>query len=330
MTFKQVPAPHFHTRDTCFSLCLDVLLALTPLCVFSALYYGWRPVFLVLLAMASAVAAEVICCMILRRPLSVGDGSALVTGGIIGAVLSPLSPYWLPIAASLFAICVVKMPFGGTGRNLFNPAAGGLAIVTLCFPSFLFTYPTTDTVLPLGNAGLREVLTQRSPAAQLATGALSSYDNQSLLLGNYPGPIGATTVLILLACALYLFIRRSGSPAITLSYVITCAVLALLFPRAPHSVILELCSGYLLFGGIFLLGDPVTAPRYWLGRVFYGILAGILVMLFRHFGRFEEGVCFAVLLANAVAPILDRNSWRLTDCLLRHYRERKEAANDAQ
>lgn len=314
MTFKQVPAPHFRTADKCFFMCLDVLICMVPLCTLSAIYYGWRPVITVLLCMAAAVASETVCCMLMRRPLSVADGSALATGAIVGAVMSPIAPYWLGMVAAAFGICLVKMPMGGAGRNLFNPAAGGIAFVTLCFPSFMFTYPTTNTTLPLLGS-LQTVLTAKSPAAQLAAGASTHYSSQSLLFGDYPGPIGTTAVLVLLACAIYLFIRRSGSPAITLSYAVTCVVLAVLFPRAPDSLVPELCSGYLLFAGIFMVSDPATAPRYWLSRVFYGVLAGILVMLFRHMGRFEEGVCFAVLLANAAAPILDRNGWRLVDIL---------------
>lgn len=314
MTYKQVPAPHFRTTDNSFLMCLDVLVCMVPLCVLSAVYYGWRPILIVLLCMATAVACETICCMLMRRPLSVVDGSALATGAIVGAVMSPMAPYWLGVVATAFAILVVKMPMGGTGRNLFNPAAGGLAFVTLCFPSFLFTYPITKTMLPVAGS-LQTLLTQKSPAAQLAAGASTHYNSQSLLLGDYPGPIGATAVLVLLACAVYLFIRRSGSPAITISYLVTCALLACLFPRASDSVITELCSGYLLFAAIFMFSDPVTAPRYWFSRVLYGVLSGVLVMLFRYMGRFEEGVCFAVLLANAAAPIVDRNGWRLMDFL---------------
>jgi electron transport complex protein RnfD len=100
---------------------------------------------------------------------------------------------------------------------------------------------------------------------------------------------------------------------ITLPYLATCAFMAILFPRISgtmaNSVLIELCSGYLLFCGVFLLNDPVTAPRHWLARVFYGIFAGLLVMLLRYYGRFEEGACFAVLLVNTFAPTLDRVCW---------------------
>lgn len=134
---------------------------------------------------------------------------------------------------------------------------------------------------------------------------------------------------MLAACALYLFTRRAASPLITLSFLAVCALSAILFPRLKdaawqQSVMMELCSGYLLFAGIFLLNDPVTAPRYWLGRLLYGALAGLLVMALRHFGRFEDAACFAVLLINAFAPILDRWSWRLVHTLTKGLRPAEE------
>lgn len=126
------------------------------------------------------------------------------------------------------------------------------------------------------------------PAAQLAGGGAPAYSWTELAIGRFPGPIGATCIAVLAACALYLFTRRAASPLITLSFLAVCALSAILFPRLKdaawqQSVMMELCSGYLLFAGIFLLNDPVTAPRYWLGRLLYGALAGLLVMALRPF-----------------------------------------------
>ena len=147
------------------------------------------------------------------------------------------------------------------------------------------------------------------------TGGATTYNENTLLLGNFPGPIGATAIAVLIACAVYLFSRRTASPWITLPYLAVCALSAVLFPRVvggwQNSVLLELCSGYLLFAGIFLMTDPVTAPRYWLGRILYGALGGALTMALRYHGRFEAGACFAVLIVNAFAPVIDRWSWRL-------------------
>ena len=258
------------------------------------------------------------------------DGTAAVTGGLIGAMMSPLTPYWVPALGAAFAIVVVKMPFGGTGRNVFNPAAAGMAVVTHCFSTRLFLYPDPSLNAPLALSGnLGKALTEMSPAAQLAGGGSPTYSWAELAIGRFPGPIGATCIAVLAACALYLFTRRTASPLITLSFLAVCALSAILFPRLKdaawqQSVMMELCSGYLLFAGIFLLNDPVTAPRHWLGRLLYGAFAGILVMALRYFGRFEDAACFAVLLVNAFAPILDRWSWRLVHTLTKGLRPAEE------
>ena len=325
MTFKLAHAPHLRRTESAAFMSLDVLVALLPLLLSSAVYYGARPAILVLLGMASAVLCETICCLMMKRAPTVLDGTAAVTGGIVGMLLPPLAPYWMPVIGAAFAILVVKMPMGGSGRNLFNPAAAGVAVLTLCFSGLMFRYPDPGQNVPLPLTGsVAQVITESSPAAQMMSGGQTLYSPMMLLLGDFPGPIGATAIAVIAACALYLFSRRSASPLITLSYLAACAGMAALFPRVPgltNSVLMELCSGYLLFAGVFLLNDPVTAPRHWLGRLVYGALAGVLVMLLRYYGRFEEGACFAVLLVNAFAPVIDRMCWGL----LNFYRIRKGA-----
>ena len=152
-------------------------------------------------------------------------------------------------------------------------------MVTLCFTYTMFRYPDPGLVnqsLPLGD--LSGVVTESSPAAQLSSGGQTLYSWNTLLFGDFPGPIGATAIAVLAACALYLFSRRAISPLITLSYLAVCALIAVAFPRVSgewyNSVMLELCTGYLLFCGIYLLPDTVTAPRHWLARIVYGAAAG--------------------------------------------------------
>lgn len=323
MSYNTGAAPHLRRNDRASLLCLDVLITLLPLTVFSCVYFGIRPVIVLLVSIGSAIGFELLACLLMHRRPPIGDGTAAVTGGLIGALMSPIAPLWLPVIATGFAVLVVKMPFGGNGRNLFNPAAGGLAFVTVCFPHLLFLYP--DPGRPLDD--LATVITAKSPAALLRSGGESLNTLPNMLLGNFPGPIGAVAIAILIACALYLFSRRSASPLITLSYVAVCAAGAILFPRAGNtwlsSLMLELCSGYLLFTGIFLLNDPVTAPRHWLARILYGALAGALVMCLRHVGQYEEGCCFAVLLINLFATVLDRGCWQLTHRLRQWWQYRK-------
>ena len=314
---KPSASPHLRRIERPFYQAGGVLLCLAPLTAFSCLYYGIRPLLLVLAGLLTAVLTEVLCAAFAHRHPALNDGTSAVTGALIGCMMSPLTPFWVPVMGSLFAIGVVKMPFGGTGRNVFNPAAAGLAFCALCFPTRLFTYPdpTLNPSLPLIDTS--SVITALSPAAQLSHNAAAPIDWLSLVTGSFAGPIGSAGVIVLLACALYLWMRGSGSLLIVTPYLATCTLLAWAFPRSLSSgaVLIELCTGLLLFTGVFLLCDPVTAPRHWLARVCYGILAAVLVMGLRHFGRFECCEFFAVLMVNALAPVLDRTCWRLADRL---------------
>lgn len=327
-------APHIRTEQKSHHMTMDVIIAAAMLCVFSVFNYGMRPVYTVLLSMLSAIVSEAICLLMRRKPLrTLTDGSAAVTGAIIGLVMSPMVAYWVPMVGSAFAIFVVKAPFGGYGRNVFNPAAAGIAVLSYCTPQRMFTYPAIGAGmhLPLTmEITAQEVSVGTSLAAQIRAGATPTVNRLHLLLGDFVGPIGATATIILLACAAYFIIRRTASAWTILPYLITCAIIAWFTPCASlgilHSTLAQMCAGYVLFTGVFLLNDPVTAPRFWLGRVFYGILAGALVMLLQKVGRVEAGSCFAILIVNALSPIIDRWSyyaWRNIVRLLRIRREVK-------
>lgn len=303
---------HSHPESPHF----DMFVALLPLAIFSAVCYGFRPLIVMLGGILGAVVSELLRCAAARRRPTLTDGSALYIGAAIGALMSPTTLYWVPAVGAAFAVLVAKMPFGGNGRYLFHPVAAGMAFVTQCFSKQVFTYPDTGlTSLPLDMK--ISVLTESSLASLLGLGNVPTAKPEELLLGTVAGPIGATAVTILVACLVYLIIRRAVSAWTVVPYVVTCAVIAAVFPRIDTvwtaSVLLELCAGYLLFAGIFILADPVTSPRHPLGRVVFGVLAGVLVMLLRHNGRFEDGAAFAILLLSPFAPLIDRATWRLVD-----------------
>ena len=313
---KPSVSPHLREAQRPAYQSFGVLVCLIPLVGFSCLHYGLRPLLLVVCGMFTAVAVDFVCGLLRWGRPSISDATALVTGGLIGAMMSPLTPFWVPAIGSAFAIGVAKMPFGGTGRNIFNPAAAGMAFCAICFPTRLFVYPDPSLTNSLPIWDTASVIIAASPTAQISSGGTTSYDWLSLISGTFPGPIASAGVLILLACALYLFMRRSSSPLIFVPYVMVCAIGAALFPRATtvgvlNGVLLEIGTGLLLFSGVFLLSDPVTAPRFWLARVLYGIIAAIFTILLRHFGRFESCEFFAVMLVNSFSPLLDRSCWQL-------------------
>ncbi len=311
---SNLQAPHIRTEARAGHMILDVLMCVLPLCIYSAVNYGMRPVWVVLLSMLAAILCDAIVCVVThRRMRTILDGSAAVTGAIIGLVMSPMVEYWVPMVGVAFAIFVAKAPFGGYGRNVFNPAAAGLAMLTYCFPHHLFTYPAASAVNLSSAAAVDTVVTAPSLAAQLRAGATPTVTFLQLVLGDFAGPIGATAILVLLACGAYLIFRRSISAWTVLPYLATCTLMAVLSPLTGTDLLYgtaaQLCAGYVLFTGVFLLNDPVTTPRFWLGRVLYGTIAGVLVMLLQQIGRAETGCCFAILIMNALSPMLDRWTW---------------------
>ena len=324
-------APHIRSDATGGKMMIDILLAAIPLGVFSFVNYGMRPVYILLLTVLTAMVSEAVCCLLGRRPMRAAlDGTAAVTGLLIGLMMSPMVDYWVPMVAAAAAICVVKAPFGGTGRNVFNPAAAGVAAATFCFPDKMFTYPAiSHTPLPLTPV-IPEgtVITELSLAAQLRAGAIPTQTSLNLLLGDFSGPIGGTAALILLAFMGYLLVHRTISGWVVVPYLLTCVVMTWLFPmtgmNATYNTLTQLLSGYVLFAGVFLINDPVTTPRFWIGRIFYGIFTGCMVMAMQRIGRFEVGTCFAILLMNAISPIIDRWSWHGWHYLTRRLRIRKE------
>ncbi len=322
---SNISAPFVRTETTSRRMTMDILLAAVPLCAFSVFNYGIRPLWVVFLSMLSAIVSEGVCCLLRRKPLSILlDGSAAVTGVLIGLVMSPMVPMWMPMLGAAFAIIVAKAPFGGYGRNVFNPAAAGIAILSYCFPKSMFMYPAIDksVILPVDfYIDPATVITETSIAAQLRAGANPGLTGMQLLTGDFAGPIGGTATLILLACAAFLMFRRTTSTCMTVTYLCACFIMAWLFPcpgiGGAYSTVSQLCAGYVLFTGVFLLNDPVTSPRYVIGRAIYGFLAGMLVMLLQRIGRVEAGSCFAILIMNSLSPIIDRWSWHGRRRLLR-------------
>jgi electron transport complex protein RnfD len=231
--------------------------------------------------------------------------SACVTGVLLAFVCPPSIPYWTVIVGDFFAIIVVKMLFGGIGRNVVNPALAGRA--------FLFSWPvlmTTWTDPGLQNMlGLPDTVSSATPLATMHQGQLPQSTLTDMFLGNIGGCIGETSVALLLLGLVYLLIRRVITLRIPLSYIATVAVLAFLFPMGNDRLAwtaAQLCGGGLMLGAIFMATDYVTSPVTKLGQVIYGIGCGILTILIRYFGGYNEGVSYAILVMNCCVVLLDR------------------------
>ncbi len=309
MTLQKTRGPFIKTEVSVASMMRDMLFTLTLLLVLPIVRFGVRPAVMAALTAAVCAASELLFNLIQTKSTGISDCSSLVTGMMIALLMPVNAPMWLPCAAGVFAIVVAKGPFGSTGRNPFNPAAAGFAFTVICWPQLVFSYfdPNSTAVLP--PFADCTVQTAASPAAVLKSGLKPDILPFEMLWGNFAGPIGATAVLVIAACALFLFLKRTARWEITLCFLVTVALITAFFPRIAcsplTSVKYEMMSGSLLFCSVFLITDPVTSPHTPLGRCLYGTFAGGLVMAFRIFGVFEQGAAFAVLIANVSAPLLD-------------------------
>jgi len=326
--FISQPAPHIRAERTTRGIMWDAIAALSFLYAMAIYYHGPR-------ALVLGVGSALLCalCNFLATLMSgqksnSRDFSPLVTGLILPLMMPASVPYHIVAIAAMFAIFVAKAPFGGTGHNVFNPAVAGFTFVVFSFGAELFTYPPPTMTMPLW--GPIEFIVQDSPSHIMWLGGTPGHSVIDMLLGNFPGPMGATNILILIACLLYLVFRGTVRISLPLSFFATVAVYAFLFPRGVAtglaSVGFELATGLLFFGGIFLLCDPVTSPRRTSAKVAYGICAGILVMLFRQFGNMQEMITYALLLMNAANWSFDMAAERLAGRIRRKRFETKHAA----
>jgi electron transport complex protein RnfD len=319
LTLKNADAPHIHFRENTRLVMGDPIITMLGPYAMAVYYYGLRALLLLLVSVGTAVLTDALCVLVSGKKQNPRDLSAIITGMIIPLMMPATIEYWIVAAAAVFAIAIAKHPFGGTGHNVFNPAAAGFSFAVICFGAKMFTYPLPGALnspvfslvkLPLFGAAPESVFGV-SPAFTLSLGGVPAFDLVDMAFGNYPGPMGATNILVLLTCLLYLVFRRRVSWVTPLCFFFAASAFAYLFPRIEggeltpelrlSSVALELMAGMLLFGGVFLLGDPVTTPKRGWSKAAFALVAGVAAMLFRRFSTLEENFPFAMLFMNATA-----------------------------
>ena len=299
--------PHIRSQDSNATVMLYVICALGSLYFMAAFFYGMRALVLGAVSVLACVTTDLLCTRLAGRKICLWDYSSVVTGMLIPLFMPASISYWIAAAAGVFAIAVAKHPFGGLGQNIFNPAAAGIAFATICFPVAMFTYPA-----PMDKLALDPVIAVKaaqSAARTLQLGGVPKFSTMEIFLGSMPGPMGATNILLLIACLICLSLLNVVDFKPALSFLGTAAVCALALPRsgmeAGRSVLMELASGCLLMAAVFLLGDPATTPKRETSKIFYGVLSGVAAMFFRRVGGFEETVVFAILLMNAFSFAID-------------------------
>jgi electron transport complex protein RnfD len=272
---------------------LNVIIALLPALVASALIFGARALLVVGVTTAACVGFEYLYCLLMKKPIPVGDLSAVVTGLILAFNLPATIPLWIAIIGAFVAIVVTKQLFGGLGYNFANPALVGRLALFVGFAGRMTSYAFPKTSV--------DALASATPL--VAGNSVEGKDMLlNLLLGVHGGVLGETCALALILGGIYLVATKTISAAIPVAYIGTVAVFSLL---AGEDVVLQLLSGGLLLGAIFMATDYVTSPFTLKGKIVYGIGLGIITCLIRFYGNMAEGVSFALLLMNLLVPYIN-------------------------
>ena len=290
-------SPHVRDTVTTKNIMYDVLIAMIPAAAFGVYQFGFNALLVIILTMAACVLSEYIFEKAMKRPITIADGSALVTGMILALNMPPEIPVWVPILGGVFAIIVVKQLYGGLGQNFMNPALAARCFLLISFAGMMNDFSSAS----LGF----DSVSGATPLAMLRSG--ETVDLAALVIGRIPGTIGEVSVLALLISAVYMLVKKVISPRIPLIYIGTAAVFLFLFGGfVPYYVICEVCSGGLIFGAFFMATDYVTSPITPKGQIVYGVILGLLTGIFRLWGASPEGVSYAIILSNLLVPMIER------------------------
>ena len=285
-------SPHVRSNETTQSIMVDVAIAMLPATAFGVFQFGLHALLVLIVTIAACVLSEYVFEKITKRPCTISDFSAVVTGMILALNMPPEIALWIPALGGVFAIIVVKQLYGGLGQNFMNPA-----LAARCFLLISFTGQMSAFTL--------DGWTGATPLAVLKAG--ESVDVAAMFIGKIPGTIGEVSVIALLIGAAYLVVKKVISLRIPVTYILTTAVFVFIFGQQDLNYVLaHLCGGGLIFGAFFMATDYVTSPSTPKGQIVFGILLGILTGLFRIFGGSAEGVSYAIIISNLLVPLIER------------------------
>lgn len=291
--------PHVRSKESIQSIMRDVIIALVPATAAGIYYFGLRALILIVAAIISAVFFEWLYEKITRKPVTINDLSAVVTGLLLAMNLPASAPVWVAIVGSAFAIIFAKQLFGGLGQNFINPALAGRAFL-------LASYPTEMTTWVVPNGLAADAATYATPLAQLKNGALDASLGQ-LVMGQVGGTIGETCAIALIIGGIYLLYKHVISWKIPVIYIATVFILfAVIGRHGMRMPLQEIFAGGVMLGGIFMATDYASSPVTPKGQVIFAVGAGLLTYLIRTFGGYPEGVSYSILIMNCCVPLIER------------------------
>lgn len=290
-------SPHIRDKSSTRKIMIDVCIALVPTLAFGVWHFGINALFVILSSVLSCVVSEAVFELIIKKPITVFDFSAVVTGLILALNMPPNIAWWVPAVGGVFAIVIVKMLFGGIGQNIMNPA-----LAARCFLLISFASRMTDFSV--------DGVSSATPLAVLKSGG--SVDLLDAFLGFKTGCIGEVSILAILIGAAYLLIRKVISIRIPAVYIFSTALFIFLFTLATTGMptwqfmLGELLTGGLMAGAFFMATDYTTSPITKWGQVIYAVLIGFLTAVFRVLGSSAEGVSYAIIISNLFVPIIEK------------------------
>ena len=294
--------PHVRSKESIQSIMRDVLIALVPATAAGIFYFGAKALILIVAAIVSAVFFEWLYEKITKKPVTINDLSAVVTGLLLAMNLPASAPVWVAIVGSAFAIIFAKQLFGGLGQNFINPALAGRAFLLASYPTEMTTWTA-----PTGFIGA-DAVTVATPLAELkaGTGALTA-SLRDLVFGNVGGCIGETCAIALIIGGIYLLYRHVISWKIPVIYIATVFILfAVIGRQGVRMPVYEIFAGGVMLGGIFMATDYASSPVTPKGQIIFAVGAGLITYLIRTFGGYPEGVSYSILLMNVCVPLIER------------------------
>jgi len=335
-------SPHSSSRTDTRSIMLDVIIALTFVLVASTFFFGPRALVLTGVTVVSCIAFEWLYRRMMKKSNTVGDLSAVVTGMLLAFNLPSGAPYWIAVVGAGFAIVVVKQLYGGIGKNFMNPALAGRAFL-LSWSGIMTAFPAVFDYVPIFSpaaissatasattSATVDAVTSATPLVAIKAGSVPDFTLLEMFIGRHGGSLGETSACLLLCGGLYLVLRKVISPRIPLSYLGTVAILCFLFPRGDMSatnwMLYNLLSGGLMLGAIFMATDYSTSPVTKRGKIFFGIGCGLLTVFIRYFGKYNEGVSFAILIMNTCVWLFDKVGRKRRFGVKRSFFKKKEVS----
>ncbi len=290
--FNVSSSPHVRSSETTRSIMMDVAIAMLPATAYGVFQFGLHALLVLIVTILACVLSEYVYEKGMKKPITISDFSAVVTGMILALNMPATIPLWIPALGGVFAIIIVKQLYGGLGQNFMNPALAARCFLLISFAGKMSSF-TLD-----GWSGA-------TPLAAMRNG--ETMDLTSMFIGKIPGTIGEVSVIALLIGAAYLVVRKVISLRIPLTYIITTAVFIFIFGNHdPYYVACEVCGGGLIFGAFFMATDYVTSPVTPAGQYVFGVVLGLLTGIFRLWGASAEGVSYAIILSNLLVPVIEK------------------------